>query len=80
MVVRALNIKLNNATLYHKGPLGRGDIPRGPNSRVQKENPRASAFDSGWREGRERRGRSSFLAEEPKDPMLTLAVAVVELE
>ena len=50
-------------------------------SGVQKENPRASAFDSGWREGRERRGRSSFLAEEPKDPMLTLAVAaVVELE
>ena len=48
---------------------------------TQKENPRASAFDSGWREGRERRGRSSFLAEEPKDPMLTLAVAVVvELE
>jgi len=45
--------------------------------RVQKENPRASAFVSGCWEGRERGGRSSLV--EAKDPIFTLA-AVVELE
>ena len=46
---------------------------------TQKENPRASALVSGWREGSERRGASSLLLDlRAKDPILTLAAVGLE--